>query len=426
MNRRYLLVAAALVLAASYLVAGGVVDPATEPETIDRERLVQPAENGSYIWPYTSRDRSLAERTLAINMIVHGPDDRVRRTLADQDDLEWEELDPDEETNETDDGEEPIRWNDAHGSTRYTYVDTTQQGGGSRWITESYQLHSGTYLGSRQHIRAYTTDHDEWTAIQVHQEYFDFFRLRHTVTDIQNSRNDLEGVFLDEPYVEEVRREYHAIHGGWNDGWLSVVELRTFGSLLAGSALGVLGLVSRETARDLAGGGRSLLSWTHRNLRGFVLAVALAGLVVGVRSAALAIEAALLGWITPQAAVVVLYPILALGLPVATIVLTQPLERASRFLRLQRVANRLGRPLEPQPAFMFAVVGLGAGFVLDFLGIGITALPIELLLHRVGLLIALGSIAAGSARSDGVGLALFAVGLLGWGAGLGLPLLGLM
>lgn len=422
MNRRYLLVLAALVLAASYLVAGGIIDSPTEPETVEQERLIQPEENGSYIWPYTSRDRSLGERTLAINMIVHGPDDRVRQALAAQEELEWEELAPEEETEETDGAEEPIRWNDAHGSTRYTYVDTTLHDGGSRWITESYQLHTGTYLGSRQHIRAYTTEYDEWTAIQVHQEYFDFFRLRHTVTGIQDSRNVLEAEFLDEPFVDEVRREYHGVHGGWNDGWLSVVELTTFGSLLAGSVLGVLGLVSKETARDLAGGAGSLLAWTHRNLRGFILAAALAGLVVGVRTAGLAIEATLT-WITPQAAVVVLYPILALGLPATAIVLTQSLEQASRFMRLQRVANLLGQPLDPQPAFMFAVIGLGTGFVLDFLGIGITAMPIELLLHRVGLLIALGSIAAGSARSDGVGLALFAVGLLGWGTGLGMPLL---
>ncbi|AGB39558.1 hypothetical protein [Natronococcus occultus] len=428
MNRRHLLLVGLLVLAASYLVAGGAIDPTSEPaepETLDRDRLVQPAENGSYVWPYTSRDRSTDEQTLALNLIIHGDDERVQRTLVAQDELEWEELDPDEEDEPEvyDDAEDSIQWDDAHGSTRYTYADTGPHGGEGVWVDESYQLHAGDYLGSRHHIRAYTTEYDDWTAIQVHQEHFDFFRLRHTVTDIQDSQNTLEAEYLDEPFVEEVRREYHGTHGGWNDGWLSVIELAIVGPLAIGGVLGALGLVGRDTAKGIVRGTRRLLRWVRLNVRGFVLVGALAGIVVGVRSAGLAVEAAV-PWITPQAFVVVLYPILAVGLPTTVIVLTQSLERAGRLLRLQRVVSWLGRPLEPQSAFAFTVVGLGLGFVLDFVSVGVTTLPLEVLLHRVGLLVTLGLLAAGTARNDTEGVALFVVGLLGWVVGLAMPLLG--
>ncbi|SDR39997.1 hypothetical protein [Natronobacterium texcoconense] len=428
MNRRQILLLGLVVLGASYLIAGGVLDltdePA-EPETLERDQLVQPEENGSYVWPYTSRDRSAEERTLAINLLVHGDDERVQQTLVDQEELEWEELDPEEEDEPEvyEDTEDGIQWDDAHGSTRYTYVDAGPHDEEVAWIEESYQLHTGTYLGSRYHIRAYTTEYDNWTAIQVHEEYFDFFRLRHSVTDIQDSQTALEAEFLEEPYVDEVRREYHGTHGGWNDGWLSVVELAAIVPVLAGSVLGLLGLIGGETTRGVVRGTRNLLGWTYRNIRGFILVGTLAGLVVGVRSAGLAVEAAV-PWITPQAFVVVLYPALVVGLPVTAIVLTQPLERATRFLRLQRVASWLGGPLEPQAAFAFSIVGLGLGFIVDFVAIGITTLPLQLLVHRLGLMVALGLLAAGAARSDAEGAVVFGIGLLGWIVGLAMPLFG--
>lgn len=129
----------------------------------------------------------MRDRTLAINLLIHAPPDEARAALVDRSDLEWQE------TNETmeDAGTESYRispdsgvdWDDAAGSTRYTYIDATPHGGEAEWIDESYQLHDGTYLGSRAHIRAYANEDDNWTAIQAHEEYFDWFRLRHTVTD---------------------------------------------------------------------------------------------------------------------------------------------------------------------------------------------------------------------------------------------------
>lgn len=129
-------------------------------------------------------------------------------------------------------------------------------------------------------------------------------------------------------------------------------------------------------------------------------------------------------WITPKVFVAVLYPVLVVGLPLAAVVLSRPLEGATRLLRLQYGISWLGRPLKPQPAFVFAVCGLGTAFIMDFAGLGITTVPIDLLLHRLGLLFALGLMAAGAARSDLEGKGLLSIGLLGWIVGLAMPLVG--
>lgn len=431
MNRRRLLLVGLIVLTASYLVAGGFGglsgDP-TDVETPERDQLIQPEEGGSYLWPYTSRDRSPNQRTLAINLIIHGPDEQVRQVLTDRTALEWEETDPGESEAGTDTYEVnadggTTEWDDAHGSTRYTYFDTRPRDGGRIWVDESFQVHTGTYLGSRHHIRAYTPPNDDWTAIQLHQEYWDWFRLRHTVTDSQQARNTLEATFLDQPYVQEVRREYHGTDEGGNDGWLSVIELATMLSAPLAGGVGVLALIDGSTRTALWRGTHHLLRWVYRNVRGFILAAVLGGLFLGVRSAGLVLEATI-PWVTPKAFVVVLYPILVVGLPVVTLVFTQPLEAATRLLRIQRITSWLGHRLEPQPAFMFTVVGLGTAFILDFAGLGVTALPIELLVHRLGLLVALGLLAAGAARSDVEGNLLVVIGLVGWGIGLAMPLVG--
>ena len=128
MRRRHLLLFGLFVLTASYLVASGTIDlpdDSPEPETLEQEQLVQPMEGGSYLWPYTSRARSTDSQTLAINLIIHGNDERVRQALVNQSELEWEETDPEEqdaETNTTDitSREETTEWHEARGSTRYT------------------------------------------------------------------------------------------------------------------------------------------------------------------------------------------------------------------------------------------------------------------------------------------------------------------
>jgi len=101
-QRRTLLIAAVIVLAGAYLLAGSVgFFPSDEPDqeiaTVDDDRLIQPTENGSYLWPYTSRSESVDGRTLAINVVIHGDPDRTKQALTDSEELEWEPMDETEE-----------------------------------------------------------------------------------------------------------------------------------------------------------------------------------------------------------------------------------------------------------------------------------------------------------------------------------------
>ena len=481
-----------VVFSVSYVVAGGFGLPTSNPPAerdMSDNKLVQPVDNGSELWPYTSRRRVTAGRTLAINLIIHGDDERVKTVLTEQTTLDWqltgrtnnstqaarnesrvdlvgnesgpatavvtttrsgsEDADPTEAapenesettrrpvpdpetnaTNETDGtnrtrvrsikiDESAIRWNDAHGSTRYSYVDARPNGGTAGWIDESYQIHAGDYFGSRYHIRAYTVPKAEWTAIQIHQEYWDWFRLRHTVTDIRDSRNALESDFLEQPYVTDVRREYYGVDRGWNDGWLSEIVL---GPGLAVALL--FGFVSRETRRALRRDGRLVLGWLRGNVRGIVLGTVLAGLYLSVRSTGIVLESATPD-LDPRAYLVVLYPAIAVGLPILAFVFAGPCGSTSRFSRLQRLARRLGPPITAVPALGFTILGLGGAFVLDFGGLGIHTIPVQLALHRIGLAVALGLIAAGATRIDERGGGLLLVGVVGWIVGLAMPLFG--
>lgn len=458
-TRRRLLVLGVLVLAGTYIAAGGLGVPTLNPAEENTPRdgtLVEPVENGSKLWPYTSRGKTTNQRTLATNVIIIGDDTRIRQLLTRQSKLKWELARDENETaanataanettNETDFVEAPtpvaanetnitvsndtdtqpvtvqrrgLGWSDTHGATRYTYIDARNVGGKAGWVREAYQIHAGEYFGSRSHIRAYTTPATNWTAIQIHREYFDWFRLRHTVTGIQPSRNSLESNFLEKPFVQEVRREYHGVNRGWNDGWLSEIQL------VPGVALFLLvSLFTRETHRSLQQEGKRFAGWMRDNVRGFILGGGLIGLVLGVRSAGILFENTLPG-VDPKAAFALLYPVLALGLPILAFVFAQPLGATSRFERLQHVAKRLGRPLDPFHAFGFAFLGLTLAFVLDFGGIGISRIPVQLVLHRVGLACGLGLIAAGSAHIDERGAGLLVLGIVGWLVGLAMPLAG--
>lgn len=458
-TRRRLLVAGLLLLAGTYLLAGGLGLPTANPtdgNTPDQTELIQPVENGSYLWPYTSRGKTTRERTLATNIIIVGDDDRVKRTLTQETALDWQVTAPVNEsdtngtdgsvtneslenasveaptpvngtnaTNGTNASNSPVTiqggglgWQDTHGAKRYSYIDARPEGGDAGWVTEAYQIHAGDYFGSRYHIRAYTTRETEWTAVQIHREYFDWFRLRHTVVGIQPSRNALESDFLDKPFVQSVSREYYGVNRGWNDGWVTKI------TLLPGlAALLLIGVFTRETRHSLQQEGKRLISWTWSNVRGFVLAGALVVLYLSVRTAGVVFESTLPG-VDPKVVFPILYPIIAVGLPTLTFVLSQPSGPSSRFTRLQRVARRLGSPLDALPAFGFAFVGLTAAFVLDFGGLGISSIPVQLVLHRVGLACGLGLIAAGSSHIDERGAGLLVLGILGWVTGLVMPLVG--
>jgi hypothetical protein len=118
----------------------------------------------------------------------------------------------------------------------------------------------------------------------------------------------------------------------------------------------------------LGDSGRTLGRWALRNRSGFLLAAGLAGLILGVRAAGIVLEPAVPG--SPQLLAGALYPLLVVG-PPALVTLLAP-------------------RLEGRAAFGFTLVGLGAGFVYDFAAIGLGVLPVSVVLHRLGLVTALG------------------------------------
>lgn len=460
-RRRQLAIASVLAIVVVFGI-GTVLEPTTndppEVEHVSQEDLIQPREEGSYLWPYTSRGETVTQRTLAINLVVHGPDDAVRRSLTDRTSFEFEPEDPavvdDEQRQEP--GlvieDDRLEWADAHGSVRHTYIDATPRDADAAWMSESYQLSAGTYLGERHHIRAYTHPEEDWTAIQAHTDYWDWFRLRHTVPDIREAGLEIENDYLEARYVEEVRREYYGIEGGYSDGWLSVVELSPqfddeanlddpdeitppdssnaagdtdtdtqaagindllpadgIDYLLAGLGLlglfGAAGVLAPDTQKALVGAGRAIATEAARQRRSIALGAVLGGILLGVRVTGIGLETTVTG-LHPKTIAAGLYPVLALGLPITT------------FL--------VAREARPKAAGAFAVVGLGTAFVIDLAMVSVTIIPVRLLLHRIGLLLAIGTIAYGSALGTDRGREFLVVGVVAWLIGLGLPLLDLI
>lgn len=457
-HRRILFVALlAIGLLASGFLGGSV---APQHETPPDARLFQPEETGSYIWPYTSRSRSIHDRTLAINVIIRGDRGKIRRALERRSEANWTVVEDEAEVvpetgaetatataNETENGTATANrtengttatatttaatatrtgtatrtaamtengtaastgttaaaptgtavttenetgtaakngtatetkvevnvgkspWQPARGSSRYTYV-TPDPNASGRWIESRYQLATGTYLGQRTHIRAYPGPFGNWTAFQAHTEYWDWFRLRHTVTGVAPGARFVERDLRDEPFVEGVSRQYHGLGGGGSDGWLTVIDFT--------SAALLVGVTFPSSSRR------------RLDVSDAALPVSLAALVLGVRAAGITAEELVPG-VTPKLFAAVLYPVLVFGLPALV----------AFFAR--------GRP--PNRTALVAAGGFGAGLVLDLGGVGVSTVPVSLVLHRVTLMSALGLLAYGVAREN---QRLVALGIGAW------------
>ena len=138
----------------------------------------------SWLWPAVA---------LALDVVVRGDPERVRRVLETRSGADWNATSSEGRVTES-------LWAPARGAARYTYVATDADGSG-RWVASAYQLAVGTYLGQRTHIRAYPATGSNWTALQAHTEYWDWFRLRHSVTGIRPGSAYLERDLRDEPFV---------------------------------------------------------------------------------------------------------------------------------------------------------------------------------------------------------------------------------
>lgn len=396
----FLLVIAVGALGSAFVGPERVDDGRTPPP----DRLVEPVEGDTYVWPYTSRSRSIEGRTLALNVVVVGTPAEAHSVLTDRSELEWSAVDDDESLEES---RSVSPWRAARGAARYTYVGS--RGGAGEWVESDYQLATGTYLGSRTHIRAYPGPSDDWTALQTHTEYWDWYRLRHSVTGISKGARTLERDLREEPFVGEVRRVYHGRAGGGGDGWVTVIELtpatRTVGtdsgagtgpSAITAGALAFAPVVAALAGWLPAGRNR------RERLRAAVLPATIVALVLGTRLAGITAEG-LLPAVNPKIFAGVLYPILVAG-PLAAVVV-------------------LARDRPPARTALLAAVGLGAGFVVDLSVVGVSVVPVRLVLHRTALVGALGLFTLGVARSD---RRTTAAGLAAWVGVLAASLVGLV
>ncbi len=363
------MLAALLVVAALAATAAAGAPAAEQPPPPDQ--LVSPDGTESYVWPYTSRSRSVDGRTLALNVVLFGEPDRVRRAFVGRSDANW--------TGVGNASVDVSPWRPAHGSVRYTYVSADRAGGGE-WVAPAYQLAVGEYFGARTHIRAYPSASGNWTALQAHTEYWDWFRLRHTVTGVGPGAAFVDRDLADEPFVDGVSRQRHGHAGGGSDGSWLAVEF---------AAATLLGAAVPLTTRRL----------TRRDL---LLPVALLGVVLGVRAWGLAAEAVAPG-VNPKLYVAVGYPVLVAVPPAAAV--------------------RLARD---RPAFRAAVLafgGVAVATLLDLTLVGVEPIPGRIVRHRIALALTLGIVASGSARDD---RRIVTVGVVGWLAALAAPLFGIV
>ncbi|KAB1185151.1 MULTISPECIES: hypothetical protein [Haloferax] len=410
-------------------------DGRAEPDGVeDAEavRLVSVGPEQDRLWPFTSRGKSFDTLTLPINVVVEGDSARVRSLLVYSQDARWDETNeswkevPGERNLSSADGSV---WGPATGADRYTYVDTDAPG--ALWVDESTQLHDGTYFGSRIHLRLYGvgSQGNSWTAIQAHRDYWDWFRLRHTVTGLAGPQHTVERDLMDQPAVTEVRRVRYGNGGIFDaDGWVTVVELAppqlvseesvddqpvsddtasstnndvddaepeptsstieltdslVVLSLVALAIAGVGGLATFARDGDRTG---ALTERFHRSRlgdprvqRAIALFATLVLLPLFIRWVALVLE----GFAPnhPKIIAGLLYPVFALGPPA--------------------VALWLPRGYSSERWFGLAFLGYGIGLVVDFGFVGVSVVPLDLVLHRFVVLVSLGLLAVVGHRRSG-------------------------
>ncbi|WP_435333597.1 hypothetical protein [Haloarchaeobius sp. TZWWS8] len=393
------------------------------------------------LWPYTSRAQRFESLTLPVNVVVREDPDLVRAMLT----RELSGSDVDEQSDDALPSLGEVPWRPTHGATRYTYVRNLDDGSG-QWADEYSQLHVGTYLGTRQHVRLYRVPAKGGTvtAIQAHREHWDWFRLRHTVGSTSAGQVFVERQFYGARQVQKVTRERYGNGGILDaDGWVTVVNIWQERTPPAGVAddgstgpssvdpreagsgeavpLGSFGVVTgtvavvglaasnvgdlQKEASDALERLRADWSVTRNHI---LLFASLAALPLVVRAGAVAIEET--GIITnPKHIAGVFYPLLVLGLPLC--------------------AYRFAADLGFAESALIAVLGFGTGIVADYTYIGIAFVPREILVQRLVLALTLGIVAAaGSVRLERRWREneLLAAGAVCWAAAVVWPLLSLL
>ncbi|WP_248515463.1 hypothetical protein [Salinarchaeum laminariae] len=396
MRRQLTIAGAALgVATVTIILLAAVAPPAaapSEPLTDDhRDRRVSFDGYESGVWPYLSSEQSF-RRTSPINVVVRGETGTVLGMLREKGATDFENLPPEEQAegpgppgmnkggplNGTAGENLAIDWESTEGATRYAYVDDGTADGGE-WVDETAQLQDGTYYGHRHHIRLYAspTDSEPWVAMQAHSEHFDWFTLRHEVSGSDSTQDHVESVFLGDPRVENIWRSYvQNDDSSDSDGWASMVVLFLGLSVVGGLAVDVERYLQHSLTPVDRRRLRSLLD--RLSLRLGLLAVVNAAIVLTVRFGGIALERHAT-YLTMHQIAGLLYPLIALGLPIATYTLASGVER-----RID--------------AALAASIGLAIGIVADYTYLGVDVISIPVLLQRLAIILALGLIAAGAAR----------------------------
>lgn len=295
-------------------------------------------DDGTQLWPFTSKETDVATRTLPINVLVDASPARTRAMLAGGS-TDWESAEPAADAETYSVG----RWGRAAGADRYTAVYSESDG--PVWNAERYQLADGLYLGDRQHVRLYGPVDGDWTAIQAHGEHWDWFRLRHTVDDLVLAR---DGV------VDDLE----------NRGQVTVIERNAPPRrvVLFGAAVAIL-FGRRLSAGAMAGLGPGAL-------------------YLGVRAGGIAIESVAVG-IPPKAIVALLYPVIVVGIPALAYLSTRGVDP--------------GAP--PTRSFAVAAGAFAGILVLDGIAMGVSAPTVRTIAFRAVATLAVGLLAAAGTRS---------------------------
>lgn len=389
-----------LTVGSSVVIDGGSEQ---DDDTVDTVQL----EDGSMIWPYTSRSAAFDERTLPINMVIYGDSKTVETLLREDARGDWEDIEEDEDVAPTEDGDEPLNettmaWGEASGADRYTYVNPPE--GYGRWLAESYQLGDGDYLGSRHHIRAYSDPSGgNWTAMQAHLDYWDWFHLRHNVPSTEQSQLYLEDEFEDRWFIQGLQRvPFDNDAGADSNGWVTIIELYYSHALLL--LLGIIGLSSASGRWEDV---EALRYDDSVRTAARILAVVggIVGLYILVRFGAIHAERRF-PETNPKLIVGLFYPALVVGMPV--------------------VAYLLSRRLGSSHAFIAGSAGFVTAIFVDFTYLGVLRLPLDTFVHRIALGVAIGFIAAGAsetARRPETTLGHVRTGVLLWLVAVSMPIL---
>ena len=422
--RRSIVVAAVLITIALLFIGGpsllfspSTADVAPEEGDASDPEIVTPDGSESGFWPYLNA-REAHEKRSPLNVVVRGDTETIVQQLKEHGDEDWEETDHDHfdaaelvdsvangthDDNETvggdlaaEDGDSEqlispteVPWSKADGATRLAYLDPGD-GSDSYWTTETLQLEDGEYYGYRYHIRLYEGPNpdDQWVVMQTHSEHFDWFTLRHRVDGVEKAQYRLEKDLLSIPAVDE-REDVSRINLGNSgpsdaDGWATKVNLMSATALLTvgfatrrdglfESAKSKLETQLTETDRTRIEAATDRVEAGHLVLLGTIITI-----ILGVRVMGVALDRHV-GFLSVHMIAALLYPFIALGIPVST------------YLIARGLTSRLD-------AAIAASGSLAVAIWLDYGFVNLQSLPIDVVLQRILVVIALGLIAGGAAK----------------------------